>query len=181
MRGPCHICTETGLNRICTGTGLTPCHICNGTGLTPATSAPGLGSGLQLLFLVISQLHFGRLLLQPSRVVACEAPTAHTPPVRTGTKPHSSSPAGMEWNPSQRHSALRIVTLADLPIPAQPCPGADVVRASPVPVQMWQGWAQSRCRCGGGGPTMERLDPPLIQFERPARHIVQKVSVVSHL
>jgi hypothetical protein len=87
----------------------------------------------------------------------------------------------MEWNPRQRHSALRIVALADLPIPAQPCPGADVVRASPVPVQMWQGWAQSRCRCGGDGPTMERLDPPLIQFERPARHIVQKVPVVGHL
>jgi hypothetical protein len=29
-----------------------------------------------------------------------------------------------------------------------PSPGADVARASPVPVQMWQGRAQSRCRCG---------------------------------
>jgi hypothetical protein len=25
-------------------------------------------------------------------------------------------------------------------------------RASPVPVQMWQGWARSRCRCDSGGP-----------------------------
>ena len=27
-------------------------------------------------------------------------------------------------------------------------PGADVAGASPVPGQMWQAWAQSRCRCG---------------------------------
>ena len=32
----------------------------------------------------------------------------------------------------------------------EPSPGADVSAASPVPVQMWQGWAQSRCRCGRG-------------------------------
>jgi hypothetical protein len=24
---------------------------------------------------------------------------------------------------------------------------------APVPEQMWQGFAQSRCRCGGGGPS----------------------------
>ena len=24
--------------------------------------------------------------------------------------------------------------------------------SGPVPVQMWQGWSQSRCRCGRGGP-----------------------------
>ena len=29
--------------------------------------------------------------------------------------------------------------------------GADVAGVSPVPVQMWQGGAQSRCRCGTGG------------------------------
>ena len=30
-------------------------------------------------------------------------------------------------------------------------PGADVAGVSPVPVQMWRGRAQSRCRCGRGG------------------------------
>ena len=34
----------------------------------------------------------------------------------------------------------------------EPSPGADVARASPVPVQMWQGRARSRCRCGRGEP-----------------------------
>ena len=34
----------------------------------------------------------------------------------------------------------------------EPSPGADAVRMSPVPAQMWQGCAQSRCRCGSGGP-----------------------------
>ncbi len=29
--------------------------------------------------------------------------------------------------------------------------GSELVR--PVPVQMWAGWAQSRCRCGRGGPS----------------------------
>ena len=28
--------------------------------------------------------------------------------------------------------------------------GIDVAATGPVPVQMWLGWAQSRCRCGGG-------------------------------
>jgi hypothetical protein len=32
-------------------------------------------------------------------------------------------------------------------------PGADVVGVSPVPVQMWQRRAQSRCRCGGAEPS----------------------------
>jgi hypothetical protein len=32
-------------------------------------------------------------------------------------------------------------------------PGADVAGVSPVPVQMWQGRAQSRCRCGRGEPS----------------------------
>jgi hypothetical protein len=30
----------------------------------------------------------------------------------------------------------------------EPSPGADVGGASPVPVQMWAGRVQSRCRCG---------------------------------
>ena len=34
-----------------------------------------------------------------------------------------------------------------------PSPGADVARASPVPVQMRHGRAQSRCRCGRGEPS----------------------------
>ena len=32
-------------------------------------------------------------------------------------------------------------------------PGADVGGVSPVPVQMWAGRAQSRCRCGRGEPS----------------------------
>ena len=28
-----------------------------------------------------------------------------------------------------------------------------LVRLGAVPVQMWRGWAQSRCRCGGGEPS----------------------------
>ncbi len=35
----------------------------------------------------------------------------------------------------------------------EPSPGADVAGASPVPVQMWQGQAQSWCRCGCGEPS----------------------------
>ena len=31
-----------------------------------------------------------------------------------------------------------------------PIPSADVAAVGPVPVKMWQGWAQSRCRCGSG-------------------------------
>jgi hypothetical protein len=43
-------------------------------------------------------------------------------------------------------------------VPAQmlegePSPGADVGGASPVPVQMWEGRAQSRRRCGSGART----------------------------
>jgi hypothetical protein len=34
-----------------------------------------------------------------------------------------------------------------------PSPDADVAAVRPVPVQMWQGRAQSRCRCGRGGPS----------------------------
>ena len=34
----------------------------------------------------------------------------------------------------------------------EPSSGADVAGASPVPVQMWQGFARSRCRCGRGEP-----------------------------
>jgi hypothetical protein len=36
--------------------------------------------------------------------------------------------------------------------PDEPSPGADVGRTSPVPVQTWDGRAQSRCRCGRGMP-----------------------------
>jgi hypothetical protein len=41
-------------------------------------------------------------------------------------------------------------------------PGADVAGVGPVPVQMWQGRAQSRCRCGqtnssGHGHTRMRV------------------------
>jgi hypothetical protein len=32
-------------------------------------------------------------------------------------------------------------------------PGANVAGASPVPVRMWRGRAQSRCGCGGGEPS----------------------------
>ncbi len=35
----------------------------------------------------------------------------------------------------------------------EPSPGADVAGVSPVPVQMWQGRAQSRRRCGRGEPS----------------------------
>ena len=35
----------------------------------------------------------------------------------------------------------------------EPSPGADVAGASPVPVRMWQRWAQSRCNCGRGEPS----------------------------
>jgi hypothetical protein len=35
----------------------------------------------------------------------------------------------------------------------EPSPGADAAGASPVPVQMWPGRAQSRCRCGRGEPS----------------------------
>ncbi len=31
-----------------------------------------------------------------------------------------------------------------------PVPVPVVAGVSPVPVQMWRGWAQSRCRCGRG-------------------------------
>ena len=34
-----------------------------------------------------------------------------------------------------------------------PSPDADVAAVRPVPVQMWQGRAQSRCRSLGGGPS----------------------------
>ena len=34
-----------------------------------------------------------------------------------------------------------------------PSPGAEVAGVSPVPVQMWQRCAQSRCRCGSGTPS----------------------------
>jgi hypothetical protein len=32
----------------------------------------------------------------------------------------------------------------------EPSPGADATRVSAAPVQIWQRWAQSRCRCGQG-------------------------------
>ena len=45
----------------------------------------------------------------------------------------------------------------------EPSPGADVAGASPavspVPVQMWQGGAQSRCRCGRVGPRERACNP----------------------
>jgi hypothetical protein len=38
-------------------------------------------------------------------------------------------------------------------VKAQVSPGADVGGVGPVPVQMWEGWAQSRRRCGRGEPS----------------------------
>jgi hypothetical protein len=42
----------------------------------------------------------------------------------------------------------------------EPSPGADVAGASPLPVQMWQGRAQSRRRCGGERAQCEYALPP---------------------
>ena len=36
-------------------------------------------------------------------------------------------------------------------VQGKPGPGADVAGVGPVPAQMWQGWAKSRCRCGSRG------------------------------
>jgi hypothetical protein len=57
---------------------------------------------------------------------------------------------------------LRTSSLEELVRPTQsrrrcgrggPSPGADVGGVGPVPMQMWQGWAQSWCRCGRGEPS----------------------------
>jgi hypothetical protein len=49
--------------------------------------------------------------------------------------------------------APAVVACGDLVLTRAANPGADVAGASPVPVQMWQGRAQSRCRCGRGEPS----------------------------
>ena len=54
------------------------------------------------------------------------------------------------WEVVAQFGYFSIVTSA----PRHPSPGADVARASPVPVQMWQGWAQSRRICGQGEPSL---------------------------
>ena len=52
----------------------------------------------------------------------------------------------------------------------EPSPGSDVAGVSPVPVQMWQGSAQSRCRCGRGEPSpgadVAGVSPVLAQMGR---------------
>jgi hypothetical protein len=41
----------------------------------------------------------------------------------------------------------------DQPSPSELSPSADVAGVRQVPVQMWQAWAKSQCRCGRRGPS----------------------------
>jgi hypothetical protein len=68
-----------------------------------------------------------------------------------------------------RHHLYRLVQCGLVPTASSPVgPGADVARASLVPAQMWQGQAQSQCRCGRVSPVpvqmWERVGPVPVQM-----------------
>ncbi len=86
-------------------------------------------------------------------LTACVGSTGDPPLRRRLSSPSPSASASAAASLRNRSSAVSsFLGLAAAPPPVR-SPGADVAGVGPVPVQMWQGWAQSRCRCGRGGPT----------------------------
>jgi hypothetical protein len=64
-----------------------------------------------------------------------------------------------------------------------PSPGADVAAASPVPAQLWVGWAECRCRCGRAEPSpgadMAAVSPVLVQMRMALWQSIQLRSVLA--
>ncbi len=125
----CHICTGTGAHRchICTGTGAHRCHICTGTGAHLDEGADGWAP-----------------------VVSVDLRSAAIPMAQwkpsSPSRPTSSPSPGADVTRGEPSPGADVTR-------GEPSPGADVAPVSPVPVQMWQRRAQSRCRCGSSAPS----------------------------
>ena len=162
-----HICAATRPTA-CAGTGLTPATSAPGLRSAPTTSAPQLGRrhapGLRqvcmrqrLASAAMGSASGSRPMTITRRSSIGDADAGSANASTGAAAADASALAGAFLRNSRSGACLAKPTLARV---AARCErhvarwgrrgteGADLAGVSPVPAQMWQGWAQSRCRCG---------------------------------